>query len=112
MRIALVERHSVTNIYEYLALFAHIRKAMERDSDRILGDTHPYQFFYLGAFFLEAQRIRTQGDLKRSHFTSSSVFGLVAAVLNQETFIMLNKFIVSSLDLKVQASNHLYCKSS
>jgi len=76
---------------------------MERDSDRILGDTHPHQFFYLGAFFLEAQSFRIQKDLSSSSCVTPSAFGLVAAVLNQETFIMLNKFIISSLDLKVQS---------
>jgi len=85
---------------------------MERDSDRILGDTHPYQFFYMGAFFLEAQRIRIQRDLKSSHCTSPSAFGLVAAILNQETFIMLNKFIISSLDIKVKSLHHSFYRIS
>lgn len=86
-------------------LFTHLRKAIEREAER-LTDVNYRQFFYAVAWFLEAERIRRETQKKevkpdkvRADFEDDS-YSLVAAVLNQETFIMLNRFMQVSLDNK------------
>lgn len=86
-------------------LFTHLRKAIEREADR-LTDVNYRQFFYAVAWFLEAERARRETQKKelkptkvRSDFEDES-YSLVAAVLNQETFIMLNRFMQVSVDNK------------
>ncbi|KIX07208.1 uncharacterized protein Z518_01861 [Rhinocladiella mackenziei CBS 650.93] len=85
--------------------FTHLRKAIEREAERLL-DVNYRQFFYTVAWFLEAERIRREVSKKeakpnkvRTDFDDES-YSLVAAVLNQETFIMLNRFMQVSLDNK------------
>ncbi|EXJ67251.1 replication fork protection complex subunit Tof1/Swi1 [Cladophialophora psammophila CBS 110553] len=85
--------------------FTHLRKAIEREAERLL-DVNYRQFFYAVAWFLEAERIRRETQKKevkpdkvRDDFTDES-YSIVAAVLNQETFIMLNRFMQVSLDNK------------
>ena len=85
--------------------FTHLRKAIEREADRLL-DVNYRQFFYAVAWFLEAERVRRETQKKevkpnkvRSDFEDES-YSLVAAVLNQETFIMLNRFMQVSVDNK------------
>lgn len=85
--------------------FTHLRKAIERESER-LTDVNYRQFFYAVAWFLEAERVRRETQKKevkpdkvRADFDDES-FSLVAAVLNQETFIMLNRFMQVSSDNK------------
>ena len=89
-------------------LFSHVRRAIEREADRVL-DVHSQQFFYLVSWFLEAERVRrrTKSELDRKRkqnmedlFEPDS-FALVASVLNQETFITLNRFMQARLDLKL-----------
>ncbi|KAA6412781.1 MAG: topoisomerase 1-associated factor 1 [Lasallia pustulata] len=86
-------------------LFSHIRKAIEREADRIL-DSHAQQFFFLVSWFLEAERVRRntkeEADKKNkmSNVFEAESFALVASVLNQETFILLNRFMQSQLDSK------------
>ena len=88
-------------------LFSHVRRAIEREADRVL-DVHAQQYFYLVSWFLEAERIRRKGKQrkhdKKPQFTGSAFeddsFGIVASVLNQETFILLNRFMQDRLDLK------------
>ncbi|KAI9764692.1 MAG: Topoisomerase 1-associated factor 1 [Geoglossum simile] len=86
------------------ALFSHIRKEIERERDRIL-DIHPRQFFYLIAWFLEAERMRHK--VKLTSRSGKSVvgggddgFALIAGVLTQETFIILTRFLRESYDMK------------
>lgn len=87
-------------------LFSHIRKAIEREADRILERSHPQQFFFLISWFLEAERVRRktkkEADKKRkmSDIFEVDSFALVASVLNQETFILLNRSMQKELDLK------------
>ncbi|KFY38692.1 hypothetical protein V494_04264 [Pseudogymnoascus sp. VKM F-4513 (FW-928)] len=76
-------------------LFQNVRKAIDRQAERIL-EYHPRQFFYLVSWFLEAERVRRQS--KKSQKSKKAVekdtddsFGLVATVLNQEMFITLNR---------------------
>ncbi|KAI9870703.1 MAG: Topoisomerase 1-associated factor 1, partial [Watsoniomyces obsoletus] len=77
-------------------LFTHLRKAIEREADRLL-DVNYRQFFYTVAWFLEAERTRRETQKNEASRPANLAndfavesYGLVAAVLNQETFIMLN----------------------
>ncbi|KAI9729702.1 MAG: Topoisomerase 1-associated factor 1 [Cirrosporium novae-zelandiae] len=84
-------------------LFDHMRKAIERQADRILN-AHSKQFFYLIGWFLRAERTRRRAQLKK-HMESkqdfeADSFALVASVLNQETFIGLNRFMQLGIDNK------------
>lgn len=92
-------------------LFNSIRKAIEREVDRVL-DSHLPQFFYLISWFLEAERSRRRqkredGKKKKimEAFEADS-FALVASVLNQETFIALNRFMQDRLDNKLWRDVH------
>jgi len=107
-------RHLRSFLEEFLdssfnPLFNHIRKAIEREADRIL-ESHSQQFFYLISWFLEAERVRRRKKAEASKknkppaklatdFEADS-FALIASVLNQETFILLNRFMQDRLDMK------------
>lgn len=93
-----------------LALFNHIRKAIEREAERVLA-IHQRQFFFLIAWFLEAERVRRKAakaaqDEKRKASAEAEAeveadsFAIVASVLTQETFIALNRFMQESYDMK------------
>lgn len=104
-------QHLRTFVEEFLdsgfnPLFTHIRKAMEREAERIT-ESIPRQYFYTISWFLQAERARRtrQSEIRqRSAGTSREIdpdsYSLVAGVLNQETFIALNRFMQSSLDNK------------
>lgn len=96
-------------------LFNHIRRAIEREADRVL-EVHAAQFFFLVSWFLEAERVRRrrkQEAEKRNSknnkiaetFTADS-FSLIASVLTQETFVLLNRFMQDRLDMKVWRDVH------
>ncbi|KAL4994785.1 topoisomerase 1-associated factor 1 [Aspergillus recurvatus] len=88
-------------------LFVHIRKAIERESVRVL-DINKRHFLYTVAWFLGAERARrarqrekyAQSEKKRGKELEPDSFGLVAGVLNQETFVFLNRSMQNSLDNK------------
>ena len=89
-------------------LFNHIRRAIEREAERVL-DAHQQQFFYLVSWFLEAERVRRRKkkeaekrkkDKKLEETFEADSFALIATVLNQESFILLNRFMQDRLDLK------------
>ncbi|ETN38039.1 uncharacterized protein HMPREF1541_07662 [Cyphellophora europaea CBS 101466] len=87
-------------------LFTHLRKAIEREADRLL-EVNYRQFFYCVSWFLEAERTRrtmNKNEVKPANVTTAGFevesYGLVAAVLNQETFILLNRYMQTSLDNK------------
>ncbi|EMD89355.1 hypothetical protein COCC4DRAFT_72069 [Bipolaris maydis ATCC 48331] len=88
-------------------LFLHLRKAIERETERV-ETRHPRQFFYLVSWFLRAEcaRRRTMkeraADPKSPEVLSAEdeSYGLVAEVMNQETFILLNRFMQRSQDEK------------
>lgn len=97
-------------------LFNHIRRAIEREAERLL-EAHKLQFFYLVSWFLEAERVRRREkneadkrkkDNKINETFEADSFALIATVLNQESFILLNRFMQNCHDLKswreVQAS--------
>ena len=88
-------------------LFDHLRKALERESDRVL-EVHRQQYFYLISWFLEAERVRrrkkTNAEKKKKDkigetFEADS-FALVGSVLIQENFVLLNRFMQDRLDMK------------
>ena len=87
-------------------LFTHLRKAIEREAERLL-DINYRQFFFCVSWFLEAERTRRARNKNESHpanlaqanFEAES-YGLIAAVLNQETFILLNRYMQNALDNK------------
>ena len=93
-------------------LFTHLRKAIEREVERVRTDMHSMQFFYLVGWFLQAECARrryhnskkvSKGKNKAGATTSGTEedsFGLVGSVLNQETFVLLNRFMQSSHDNK------------
>jgi replication fork protection complex subunit Tof1/Swi1 len=74
-------------------LFSHVRKSLDREAPHVL-DYHRSQFFYLVAWFLEAERMRRKANKeskKPSAEDEVGSFNLVAEVLNQEMFISLNR---------------------
>ena len=95
-------------------LFNHIRKAIEREAERVL-EAHKQQFFYLVSWFLEAERVRrktkkeaekNKRDKKLDETFEPDSFALIASVLNQESFILLNRFMQDRLDLKAWREVH------
>ena len=89
-------------------LFNHIRRAIEREAERVL-EAHQLQFFYLVSWFLEAERVRRRKkkeadkrrrDKKLEDTFEADSFALIATVLNQESFILLHRFMQDRLDLK------------
>lgn len=80
-------------------LFIHIRKAMEREAERIT-EVIPVQFFYLIGWFLEAERLRRERQARARRDIEPDSFASVAGVLNQETFVALNRHMQASLDNK------------
>ncbi|KAJ5096214.1 Timeless protein [Penicillium alfredii] len=87
-------------------LFTHVRKAIEREADRVM-DINTRQFFYTVSWFLEAERarrVRQQSQRAKNAKTTKDIepdsYGLVAGVLNQETFISLNRAMQNSMDNK------------
>lgn len=87
-------------------LFTHLRKAIEREAERVL-DINARQFFYTVGWFLEAERTRRVQQAKKHAEKGKKAkdiepdsYGLVAGVLNQETFISLNRSMQNSFDNK------------
>ncbi|RHZ62115.1 Topoisomerase 1-associated factor 1 [Aspergillus turcosus] len=87
-------------------LFTHVRKAIEREADRVM-DINTRQLFYTVAWFLEAERVRRAHQREKRPLVDKSFkdmepdsFALVASVLNQETFVFLNRSMQYSYDNK------------
>ncbi|KAJ4378059.1 Topoisomerase 1-associated factor 1 [Neocucurbitaria cava] len=88
-------------------LFLHLRKAIERETERV-ETRHSRQFFYLISWFLRAECARRRTMKERAADPKSAEvltaedesYGLVAEVMNQETFILLNRFMQKSQDEK------------
>ena len=89
-------------------LFGHLRKAIEREAERVL-EVHTQQFLYLIGWFLEAERVRQktkkQADKQKQTAQATEFeedgYGLIAAVLNQETFILINRNMQEWMDHKM-----------
>ncbi|KAK4137554.1 timeless-domain-containing protein [Trichocladium antarcticum] len=74
-------------------LFSHVRKSIDREASHVQHH-HQGQFFYLVAWFLEAERMRrrvSQESKRPSAGDEVESFNLVAEVLNQEMIITLNR---------------------
>lgn len=88
-------------------LFGHLRKAIEREAERVMA-TNWMQYFYLISWFLKAEcaRRKLSKDKKGSRTATQAndaeeeSFALVASVLTQGTFILLNRFMQRSQDDK------------
>lgn len=96
-------------------LFVHVRRSIDREAPHVLHE-HQRQFFYLVAWFLEAERVRrrmrkTSSENGRKNATAQdqqnnenedevSSFNLVAGVLNQEMFISINRAMTRAYDEK------------
>ena len=81
-------------------LFLHLRKAIDGEAPRV-EERHTRQFFYLVAWFLRAEcaRRRKPRDTNNKSADDES-YGLIAEVMNQETFIFLNRWMQTSQDEK------------
>ncbi|GMF79193.1 unnamed protein product [Aspergillus oryzae] len=87
-------------------LFTHVRKALEREADRVVP-INSRQFFYTVAWFLDAERAR-RARQQEMHLQNGKPmkelerdgFGLVASVLDQETLVFLNRSMQISFDQK------------
>ncbi|KAI5921380.1 timeless protein-domain-containing protein [Camillea tinctor] len=82
-------------------LFQHIRKKLDEQKDYIF-EYHSRQFFYLVAWFLEAERVRKKATKGSQPADAGDIrsFNLVAGVLNQQTFITLNRQMADSMENK------------
>lgn len=83
-------------------LFHLIRKRMEEQKEYVL-EYHYRQFFYLISWFLEAERVRKKATKPSEPSQGDSdirSYNLVASVLNQETFVMLNRSMADATEGK------------
>ncbi|KAK8065636.1 mating-type switching protein swi1 [Apiospora hydei] len=84
-------------------LFMHVRKKLDEQKDYVF-EYHHRQFFYLTSWFLEAERVRQKvakkGKKDQNNESDVGTFNLVAGVLNQETFITLNRAMGDSMENK------------
>jgi replication fork protection complex subunit Tof1/Swi1 len=88
-------------------LFNHIRKAIDREAERVL-EYHPRQFFYLVSWFLNAARVRRKSKKpskgkKPNAPEDMDSFAFIASVLNQEMFVTLNRAMDSTYQNKLWA---------
>lgn len=82
-------------------LFYSLRKSLDREAPHVMIH-HRRQFFYLIAWFLEAERARKRFNKDKSKKDGEDVtsFNLVAGVLNQEMFITLNRALHEAYEMK------------
>lgn len=90
-------------------LFASLRKAIEREADRVQESMHPKQYFYLLSWFLTAEAARRDQSRRNSSWNADratqtnpedNTFAYIAAVLDQETFVLLNRQMQNAFDNK------------
>src|SRR5690606_38190724 len=94
-------RHFVEEFLDagFNPLFAHVRKAIDRDEERFL-QTNKKQYFHLVAWFLEAERMRRKVALQKNPKEAPESFALVGEVLNQESLIIVNRCMRECYDHK------------
>ncbi|KAK3672984.1 Topoisomerase 1-associated factor 1 [Recurvomyces mirabilis] len=80
-------------------LFSSLRKAIERETDRV-GEVHKRQYFYLINWFLSAESARRSQAEASQRPLEDSTFAYIAAVLDQETFVLLNRHMQRFFDEK------------
>jgi len=85
-----------------------VRRAIEREANTIM-EHHKRQYFYLISWFLRAETARrkkqAQDRAKRASTSQTAnpeveSYSLVAAVLNQETFVLLNRSMETAQEAK------------
>ncbi|KAK1067946.1 Topoisomerase 1-associated factor 1 [Friedmanniomyces endolithicus] len=79
-------------------LFSSLRRAIERETPRV-GEGHKRQYFYLINWFLGAENAR-HSKTATEHSSQDNTFAYVAAVLDQETFVLLNRHMQQAFDEK------------
>lgn len=87
-----------------LALAQALRRAVDRDHERLL-ETNTKQYFFIIAWFLQAERVRRQIAAKErpkdAPVNETDSFSVVAGVLNQEFLIVLQKKMQEWYELKM-----------
>jgi replication fork protection complex subunit Tof1/Swi1 len=113
---AAARRHLKRFVAEFLdsgfnPLFSHCRKAIEREEERVTTE-NSLHYFYLIGWFLKAECARRQHRQVREWKKGKEIIGapaatqedfgfsLVASVLNQETFVLLNRYMEIAKDSK------------
>ncbi|EME41706.1 hypothetical protein DOTSEDRAFT_55457 [Dothistroma septosporum NZE10] len=90
-------------------LFVSLRKAIEREADRVQTSMHNKQYFFLISWFLSAEAARRDTSRRDSAWSADratettsddNTFAYIAAVLDQETFVLLNRQMQSAFDNK------------
>lgn len=83
------------------SLFTSVRKAIEREASRVIPEQHAAQYFYLVSWCLQAEcaRRKKMRASKTPSMTTES-FGLVASVLDQETFVLVTRTMQRAQDEK------------
>ncbi|KAK6518527.1 Topoisomerase 1-associated factor 1 [Arthrobotrys conoides] len=83
----------------FSSLFQNVRKAIERDSERILGNTHIAQLFFVGGSLMEFGRGMKQNGIM---LADSRILRLreFSTLLQPETFIILFRHIREGLESK------------
>ena len=82
-------------------LFGSLRKAIEREADRV-GSIHHRQFFYLISWFLATEAARRDQRSQRGSQSNheDNTYAYIAAVLDQETFVLLTREMQKATDEK------------
>ena len=89
-------------------LFTSLRKAIERETERV-QEMHKRQYFYLINWFLSAEASRRSqvhrdrawhADRPTQTEGEDNTFAYIAAVLDQETFVLLNRTMQRAFDEK------------
>ncbi|KAK4542142.1 hypothetical protein LTR36_006989 [Oleoguttula mirabilis] len=89
-------------------LFSSLRKAIERETERV-QEMHKRQYFYLIHWFLDAECARRDQARRESLWHADrptqtnpedNTFAYIAAVLDQETFVLLNRHMQRAFDEK------------
>jgi replication fork protection complex subunit Tof1/Swi1 len=91
-------------------LFSSLRRAIEREAERLL-ESHKRQYYYLIHWFLKASEARRAGNSRSDsganpantdvpEIESDNAFAYIAAVLDQETFVLLNRTMQRAFDEK------------
>lgn len=90
-------------------MFSSLRKAIEREADRVQETVHHKQYFYLISWFLTAEASRRDHARRESTWNSDratqinsedNTFPYISAVLDQETFVLLNRQMQNAFDNK------------
>jgi replication fork protection complex subunit Tof1/Swi1 len=83
-------------------LFSHLRKDIGGDAERIAPSNHR-QFWYLISWFLQAEAARREQRRLSSNASTSNednTYAYIAAVLDQETFVLLSRHMQRNYDEK------------